>query len=699
MTRNLGIRLIILLMALLVTACGDTNSGDFVATGNNKNGGGGNPPVANADIILRSELELAKGLDPRISKLTFTTTNSKGQQTAKLEAPKAPEVKVSVPSDSKLLQIEYADSNNNQLFVWGSTVSLAPGETLVISNPVLTEISSITRLVVEPPAPPVTQASGLQLAPIGVSIQLRATATLRDGTTQDVTERVGWASSDPSIISVTSLGGLTGLVADRSADVTASFGSIKSAPLRFSVDRNLRITGVSIQPDPTFPRVDGTPTLSEFGPSGRLKFIALFSDGKTRDVRGVNWVSANPNALSVDSEGTVRCLNANTVSSVGVTASITTTGLGTRTANISLRCVDGFQENVLNKPLLTQASLSGTPLVPGLQALPDLNSDGRADLVACRAGANGADLANPALFLGRGDGTFGTTSSLPIGLTSAAGAKIHMVASDTNGDRVNDLVVATSADTRVAVVRAGSPNPAAVSYLTFPANVESIALGDVNGDGANELFVMTNTGTFFRALGSRTGYSAPTQFTLPGRAARSRTRGDIAVGDINADGFLDFAVADPGPGRTGTTFTLAGQTDGTFAISNEQNFTNPLYSLAFVPTKGFTDAKVRGSSQTPTFQVTRPGNVLGTFALPTGTPQITVGSMSFELGTRRRFATLVSGNIAPLIGENNLGPVGGAGLRTTTFAVGHLNNDGLSDIATVNDGGQTVTTIRFGLDQ
>jgi len=67
--------------------------------------------------------------------------------------------------------------------------------------------------------------SGESHVTAGSSHQLTATATMSDATTADVTGSVVWASSDPTIASVSS-SGLVAAIAPGTAQITATAGSV-----------------------------------------------------------------------------------------------------------------------------------------------------------------------------------------------------------------------------------------------------------------------------------------------------------------------------------------------------------------------------------------------------------------------------------------------------------------------------------------
>jgi hypothetical protein len=185
------------------------------------------------------------------------------------------------------------------------------------------------------------------------------------------------------------------------------------------------------------------------------------------------------------------------------------------------------------------------PAGAGFVAVGDFNGDGVPDLAVVTG--NGISV-----FLGNGDGSFQSAPSLFLGRL------IYFVAvGDFNGDGWQDLVV---------TMRAPGPHTTNVSVFlsngdgTFRAPWEwrvgdhayddafSVAVGDFNGDGWQDLAVTSSDVSVFLGNGNGT-FRAPENFESgPGFF--------VLVCDFNGDGFLDLASSG--------AVVLLGNGDGSF---------------------------------------------------------------------------------------------------------------------------------------
>jgi hypothetical protein len=204
-------------------------------------------------------------------------------------------------------------------------------------------------------------------------------------------------------------------------------------------------------------------------------------------------------------------------------------------------------------------------------AVGDFNGDGIPDLAVANQGTYPSyNDSSVSVLLGQGDGTFLPAVNYPGG----AGRR-SVAVGDFNGDGKLDLAVAGygryqddygywhNADETVRVLL-GQGDGTFLPAQAFPAGYspQSVAVGDFNGDGKQDLAVANYTinGTVSVLLGKGDATFLPAQAFPVGSSPRS-----VAVGDFNGDGKLDLAVANLGtfPSYNGGVSVLLGQGDGT----------------------------------------------------------------------------------------------------------------------------------------
>jgi trimeric autotransporter adhesin len=131
----------------------------------------------------------------------------------------------------------------------------------------------------------------------GASVQLKANATLADGTSQNLTNYATWSSSNTGVATVTSPGGMVTGVSAGAANITATFGSASGIATVNVV--NL----VSIAPLTPANPVVAVGATEQFTATGTL------SDNTMRDVTAViTWQSSNPAVATITAGGLAKTL-------------------------------------------------------------------------------------------------------------------------------------------------------------------------------------------------------------------------------------------------------------------------------------------------------------------------------------------------------------------------------------------------------
>ena len=171
-------------------------------------------------------------------------------------------------------------------------------------------------------------------------------------------------------------------------------------------------------------------------------------------------------------------------------------------------------------------------------AAADLNGDGLPDVVS----ASFDDGALNVFFNNKtSPGTFNPALSL-----NSPGAS-QLAIADMNGDGLPDLV---SADFNVSLFVQTSPGTFAAPISLYGGGANWVALGDLNGDGAPDVALTDNVGVkvlMHTGAASSTTYAAPVPVFTQSPNANVAGANLIAIGDVDGDGLNDLIITDPGP--------------------------------------------------------------------------------------------------------------------------------------------------------
>src|SRR5262249_11018670 len=177
----------------------------------------------------------------------------------------------------------------------------------------------------------------------------------------------------------------------------------------------------------------------------------------------------------------------------------------------------------------------GAGVGPRSVAVGDFNGDGVQDLAVANSGFVST---NVSVLLGNGDGMFQAAVNFGVG-----NFPVSVAVGDFNGDGVQDLAVVNGGVGYNGVsVLLGNGDGTFQAAVNFGAGVTpvSVAVGDFNGDGVRDLvvanFFISNNVSVLLGNGDGT-FQAVVSFGA-GSFPRS-----VAVGDFNGDGRQDLAVA------------------------------------------------------------------------------------------------------------------------------------------------------------
>jgi FG-GAP-like repeat len=216
---------------------------------------------------------------------------------------------------------------------------------------------------------------------------------------------------------------------------------------------------------------------------------------------------------------------------------------------------------------------AATPYATGIGpfsvAIGDLSGDGRLDLAVANYGNQLSGVGTISVLLGNVGGGFQPQTQYPT-LTGFAGAQ-SVAIGDLNGDGKLDLAVADATNKVPILLGNGDGTFNVQTPLTFSAgtinNPGSIAIADLNGDGRLDL-ALANFGTSLGGSGAGTAVSVLLGKAGGGFNSSTLTTGtnpsSVAIGDLNGDGRLDLAVANAG---SNTVSVLLGNGNGSFSAA------------------------------------------------------------------------------------------------------------------------------------
>ncbi len=352
------------------------------------------------------------------------------------------------------------------------------------------------------------------------------------------------------------------------------------------------------------------------------------------------------------------------------------------------------------------AAAPGSPFAtgngPNQIKAADFDGDGELDLAAPEFLGTAV-----ALLRGNGRGRFTPFAGSPV---TTGNAPVSIATPDLNGDGRSDLVAANFYGGDIVVLLAGRPPGPAPSgslisgvSVTALGNPQAFAIRDFNRDGLADLAVADWTGGRVLVLLQQVGGVFAAALGSP--LSVGTNPDSVIVADYNSDGISDLAI---GNYSSGNVHVYLGGAGGTFtaAPGSPQGVGNqPMLRVApDVNGDGRADLVVNNyGSNTVSILLS---NGTGQFTEAPGSPH-TVGSGPLGTGTADfnrdgRVDLLIanrnSNNLTLLLGSgggafSNGGTIA-AGTGPVSIATGDFNRDGFVDAAVANTAGDNVSIFR-----
>jgi hypothetical protein len=409
---------------------------------------------------------------------------------------------------------------------------------------VLSESGTIVGTMAIGPPPPVLVGLSVQtsdgqsvLLP-GAANSLVAVGSFSDGTTSDVTQRARgttYSSTNPQVAAVSNDGLITTL-AEGTVFITATNEGV-TAVKRIDVAATTFTSTIA-----------GVVTLPSGAPFAGASITSLpYGGSATTNTNGTYTLN-----LTVPAGSTAITISASATN--GSTQYIGTSG--------SLSIAPG---SITDAGVLRLAAVYNGPLFPGPAfatgtnpisvAIGDLDGDGRPDLAVANDGSDTVSVLR-----NLGNGAYAARVDYATGRSPSS-----VAIGDLDGDGRPDLAVANFSSQSVSVLR----NTSVGGNITFAARMNyatgasptSVALGDLNGDGRPDLAVANRVSNTVSVLRNTSGGGNITFAARVDYATGSNPQ-SVAIGDLDGDGRPDLAVANSFNGAGGNTVSVLRNTSG-----------------------------------------------------------------------------------------------------------------------------------------
>lgn len=329
---------------------------------------------------------------------------------------------------------------------------------------------------------------------------------------------------------------------------------------------------------------------------------------------------------------------------------------------------------------------------PAWIAIDDFTGDGKLDLAVSHS-----SVSSVAIFSGKGNGAFNPAVNFATGANPVA-----VTTGDFNADGKPDLVTSNFGPDTISVLLGSGAAPLATANLGAKTDFATgtsprgIALGDVNADGKPDLAVANIfSDAVSILLGTGSGsFGAATNFTTGVNPYA------VAIGDLNADGRPDLAVAN---NASSSVSVLLGTGAGSFGAKTDFAVAAGPVSLAIADFNRDGKLDLAVTASTANVVSILLGTGTGTFGAKTdfvagGAPfSVAVGDVNRDGAQDLALANLTGNTVSILLG-NGAGSFGAktdfaTGTAPFSVALADLNADGALDIAVSNNSVSSISVL------
>jgi uncharacterized protein (TIGR03437 family) len=293
-----------------------------------------------------------------------------------------------------------------------------------------------------------------------------------------------------------------------------------------------------------------------------FRFTATAAQLRAKDALQANASSSSPPASGKTNDGAA-------IGDFNGDGALDNAVLSSSGIQVTLNNADGS--------VLSTATYPVAGIGPSIAAA-DFNNDGKLDLAVTATNASGQ--GSLVILLGKGDGTFQSPTQFPAGDYA-----FYLATADFNGDGALDVAItdvpATATGAGQVSVLLGKGDGTFATAKSYPVGrfPATIVADDFNGDGKVDLVALDSSTEAGNKVWFLPGNGDGT-FGLAVATASSTGTGYLAYTDLNHDGKLDLVIADQ---FASAAAVMLGNGDGSFQPSNEYVVSAQPVSIAAIP--------------------------------------------------------------------------------------------------------------------